>query len=447
MKYLIKNIETINEKQRETANILIENEKISDIFQTEVSPDFQSNCIVIDGTNKILLPGVIDTHVHFREPGLTHKADIYSESKAAVAGGVTTFFDMPNTIPQTTNIKELEAKFDIAAQKSLANYSFYIGATNENIDQLLNVDIKNVCGVKLFLGASTGNMLVNNETALISIFSKLKTLIAAHCEDETTININIIQYKEKYGEDIDFKHHAQIRSDEACYKSSAKAVSLAHKFNTRLHLLHLSTYQELELLENTINCSEKRITSEVGLNHLLFSANDYSRFGSLIKLNPSIKAEIHQMALLKALKNNRIDVISTDHSPHTIEEKMQTYFKAPSGIPSVQFLLPSLLQFHKQNKLSLEEIVEKVCHNPAKIFQIEKRGFIKKGYFADLVIISLQNSYEVKKENIYHKCKWSPLEGETFDSLITHTFVNGNLVFENNNFHEQNKGLAVKFNR
>ena len=417
---------------------------------------------IIDCKGKFLIPGIIDDQVHFREPGLTHKGDIYTESKAAVAGGITSYMEMPNTNPQTTTIEELNKKFLLASEKSLANYSFYLGATNDNIDELLKVDNDKVCGIKVFMGSSTGNMLVDNEDSLNNIFSKCKSLIAVHCEDESIIQKNIADFKKQFGDNIPIRKHLEIRSREACFKSSAFAVSLAKKYNTRLHILHLSTEDEISLLTQTYEpeahvtqsnyepearVTIKRITSEVCVHHLWFNDSDYEKYGNKIKWNPAIKKESDRKALLNALKNNLIDVVATDHAPHTIEEKQNSYLKAPSGGPLVQHSLNVMLELYKKGEISLEQIVEKMCHNPARIFDVKNRGFIRKGYFADLVLVDMNKSYTVNKDNILYKCKWSPFEGNTFNSVVTHTFVNGKLVFENGKIDESVRGVALEFER
>ncbi len=400
---------------------------------------------VIDATGLYLIPGVIDDHVHFRDPGLVYKGDLNSESKAAVAGGITSFMDMPNVTPNTTTQKLLEEKFEEASKKSLANFSFYIGATNDNFNEIIKVDPRNVCGVKVFMGASTGNMLVDNQDALNKIFSLKNILIAAHCEDESIINTNAKKYKEQFGEDIPIEYHPLIRSRESCYASTKKAVNLAVKYNSRLHVLHLSTEEELQFFSNDKPLKDKQITVEVCVNHLLFNKSDYKKCGRLIKGNPSIKDKSDQKALLKALKNNTIDVIATDHAPHSYEEKQQPYFKAASGLPMVQHALVSMLELYHKKDISLTKIVEKMCHAPAECFVIEKRGYIREGYFADLVLVDLNAPWAVSYDNILYKCKWSPLMGETFSSKVTHTIVNGILVYDNGTFNEEIKGQRLLF--
>jgi dihydroorotase len=425
---------------------------IRTIEKTEESPDIKG-LPEIDAEGKFLIPGVIDDQVHFREPGLTHKGEIFTESRAAVAGGVTSFMDMPNTNPQTLTQELLEQKYRIGAERSLANYSFYIGASNDNLGEILKTDPSNVCGLKLFMGASTGNMLVDNPQTLENIFSKVKFLIAVHCEDEATIRANMERFRELYGDDIPIDAHPLIRSEEACYISSSFAVQLAKKYNTRLHVLHLSTNHEMALFGNDLPLKEKRITAEVCVHHLWFSENDYRTLGNKIKWNPSIKSAHDRESLWTALMDDRIDIVATDHAPHTVEEKAGPYFKAPSGGPLVQHSLPAMLDFYKQGRLSLEKVVEKMCHAPAVCFGVEKRGFIREGYWADIVLIDTDHSWEVRPENIYYKCGWSPFEEHTFASAITHTFVNGNLVYElepqllDGHFNESFRGMRLKFNR
>ncbi len=448
--YVILQANIINEGQIKKGNIAIENDHILEISFDSHPDDFYrkyDGFIKINAEGKYLLPGIIDDQVHFREPGLTYKGDIYSESKAAVAGGITSFMEMPNTNPQTLTQELLEEKYKLAAEKSLANYSFYMGASNDNIEEVLKTNPRNVCGIKLFMGASTGNMLVDNPETLENIFSKSKMLIALHCEDENTIRKNVQIYKEKYGEEIPMQAHPLIRSREACFISSSFAVNLAKKHNTRIHILHLSTAEETALFDNTIPLSEKRITSEVCVHHLWFSNEDYDKKGSFIKWNPAIKTVMDRETLLAAVLSDNIDVIATDHAPHSLEEKQNTYFKTPSGGPLVQHSLVAMLDLFHKNKIPLERIVEKMCHNPAILFGIEKRGFIRKGYHADLILIDLNNPWEVHKNNILYKCAWSPFEGHTFLSKITHTFVNGNLVYCDGQFNESTKGQRLLFNK
>jgi len=444
MKVLIKNAKIVNEGKIFKSNVLIENDLISKI-STNISEENISK--IIDAEGKFLIPGVIDDQVHFREPGLTWKGDIESESKSAIAGGITSFIEQPNTVPNAVTQELLEEKYKIASEKSYANYSFSMGGTNDNLEEVLKTNPKNVAAIKLFLGSSTGNMLVDNPEILEEIFSKVKMPICVHCEDETTIRKNTEIFKEKYGEDIPVKFHHLIRSEEACYLSSSKAVELAKKTGARLHIYHLSTAKETELFRNDIPLKEKKITAEVCVHHLHFTNEDYETKGSLIKWNPSVKTEKDKNGLWEALLDDRIDVIATDHAPHTLEEKSQKYLKCPSGAPLVQHSLQVMLEYYKKGEISLEKIVEKMCHNPAILFEIEKRGFVKEGYKADLVLVDLEQNYTVSKENILYKCGWSPLENETFHSKITHTFVNGNLVFENGKFSEQKFGERLMFER
>jgi dihydroorotase len=442
---LIKNARIVNEGKIFSGDILIENN-----FIKEVAPSISaksSDVHVFDAEDNYVLPGVIDDQVHFREPGLTHKADIESESKAAVAGGITSFIEMPNTNPQTTTIEKLEEKFDIAAKTSWVNYSFMFGGTNDNLDEILKVDAKNVAALKLFLGSSTGDMLVDNPKVLEKIFSSTDLLIAVHCEDEGTIQKNLKEHIEKFGDNIPMEYHPIIRSEEACYLSSSKAIELAKKTGARLHVFHLSTGKETNLFTNKIPLKDKKITAEVCVHHLWFTDEDYAKKGSLIKWNPAVKTQKDKDALWKALLDNRIDVIATDHAPHTLEEKNNVYTKAPSGGPLVQHALVAMLEAHHQGKISIEKLVEKMCHNPAILFQVEKRGYIKEGYFADLVIVDLNNPWTVKKENILYKCGWSPFEGTSFKSRITHTFVNGSLVYKNFKFYDANAAKRLTFNR
>ena len=442
---LIKNATVVNEGKSEKLDVLIEGSLIKQIDK-EIK-DFPVNTTIIEAKNKILLPGVIDDQVHFREPGLTHKATIASESRAAVAGGITSFIEMPNTVPQATTQKLLEDKFKIAAKESFANYSFMFGGTNDNLEELLKTDPKNVAAIKLFLGSSTGNMLVDNEEVLEKIFSSTNLLIAVHCEDETTIKNNLDKQKSIYGDDIPIKLHPVIRSVDACYISSSKAIKLAKKTGARLHVFHLSTAKETDLFTNKIPLEEKQITAEVCIHHLWFDDRDYDNKGTLIKWNPAVKSENDKNGLWKALLDDRIDVIATDHAPHTLEEKKQVYTKAPSGGPLVQHGLIAMLEAVKENKISIEKLVEKMCHNPAKLFKISKRGFIKVGYRADIVIVDTNSPQVVSKENILYKCGWSPFEGTTFRSSVTHTFINGSLIYNNGVFNTSIKGQRLIFER
>lgn len=447
---LIKDAKVVNEgKILKDTSILIRNGFIEKIFRESVPDNVLSQAEVIDASGKFLLPGVIDDHVHFREPGLTYKADIETESKAAVAGGVTSFMDMPNTIPQAVTQELLEQKFNRAAEVSLSNYSFYIGATNDNMEELLKTDSSKVCGIKVFMGSSTGNMLVDNLETISLLFSKSKMLLAVHCEDEQQINANISLFREKFGEDIPFSEHPRIRDARSCFKSTSKAVELAKKYDTRLHVLHLSTASELALFEAD-PIDHKKITSEVCVHHLWFSDSDYEKYGSRIKWNPSIKSASDRQGLLKALNDNRLDVVASDHAPHTAEEKSRSYFKCPSGGPQVQHSLVAMLEMSRNGLISIEKVVEKMCHAPADLFGIEKRGYIRKGYKADLVLIDT-GRWTVSKENILSKCAWSPFEGETFYYFVNKTFVNGNLVYENNDpnkaglIHDAVKGERLHF--
>jgi len=415
-------------------------------YNDTVTPNYTGYKIV-KAAGLHLFPGIIDDQVHFRDPGLTYKGDIYTESKAAVAGGITSFMDMPNTIPNCLTQELLEDKYKHAAPISLANYSFYMGASNNNIDEIVKTNPKNICGIKVFMGSSTGNMLVDDEDSLSAIFSSAPTLVAVHCEDEDTVVRNNNFYFEKYGENAPTSIHPKIRSEEACYLSSAKAVRLAKKHGTRLHVLHLTTAKEMSLFNNELALAEKKITAEVCVHHLWFSDKDYNRKGNFIKWNPAIKTASDKDALLEAVLSNKIDVIATDHAPHTLEEKERSYFKAPAGGPMVQHSLVAMLEFYHKGKFTLEKIAEKMCHNPAILFSVNKRGFIKKGFKADLVLINLNDNWEVKKDNVLYKCGWSPMEGETFSSKVISTFVNGNCVYDNGIFNEKIKGERLTFNK
>lgn len=447
MKYLIKNVHIVNEGTITHGSVFIENEFIKEIIPISTEFTIPLNTQVIDGEGKYLLPGIIDCHVHFREPGLTHKADISSESKAAIAGGVTSYMEMPNTIPNATSNTILEEKYQIGAEKSLANYSFYLGANNSNIKEIEKIDNKKVCGIKVFLGASTGNMLVNEENALNELFSIKDIIIAAHCEDEEIINTNIQYYKNLYKDNASANIHPLIRSAEACYKATSEAINRANKYNTRLHLTHLTTEKEMSLLDNRTPLKQKKITSEACVHHLWFNDTYYSTLGNLIKCNPAIKTDADRKALFEALATKYIDIVATDHAPHTFEEKQQNYFQSPSGIPMVQHSLNMMLELSQKNKFPIESIVEKMCHNPAIIFSIQKRGFIRIGFYADIILVDSKSNYTANKNNIFYKCAWSPLEGVTFSSVVTHTFVNGNLIFENGNFSTENKGMRLIFER
>lgn len=441
MKILIKNAQIVNEGKTFQSDILIENDLISKI-KPNISEEADQ---IIDASGKYLLPGVIDDQVHFREPGLTHKGDIESESRSAIAGGTTSFIEQPNTVPNAVTQELLADKYELARQKSFANYGFMMGGTNDNLEEVLKTNPRNVPGIKLFLGSSTGNMLVDNPETLENIFSNIKMLIAVHCEDEATIRANTQKYFDEYGEDIPVKFHHLIRSEEACYKSSSKAIELAKITGARLHVFHLSTAIETELFRNDIPLKEKKITAEVCVHHLTFTNQDYETKGGLIKWNPAVKTQKDKDGLWEALLDDRIDVIATDHAPHAWEEKQNVYTKCPSGAPLVQHSLVVMLENYKNGKISLERIVEKMAHNPAILFRIEKRGFIREGYKADLVLVDLNQNWTVKKENILYKCGWSPLEGTEFHSKVTHTFVNGNLVYENGKINEEKFGERLLF--
>jgi dihydroorotase len=444
MNYLIKNSKIVNEGKIEEQDILIEEGII-----TAIGKNIQekTGVSVIDASGKYLLPGVIDDQVHFRDPGLTHKADLFTESRAAVAGGVTSFMEMPNTKPAALTQELLEDKYQIAAQKSLANYSFFMGVSNDNLEEVLKTDPHTVCGIKIFMGSSTGNMLVDDKQVLETIFEKTPMLIAVHCEDEATVKANEALYRQQYGEDVPFRYHPDIRSREACYKSSSMACELAKKYNTRLHILHISTAEEIELFRNDIPLKEKRITSEVCVHHLWFGREDYERLGSGIKCNPAIKEKADGAALLQAMLDDKLDIIATDHAPHTKEEKAGTYFNAPSGLPLIQHTLNLMLEYYHQGKISLERIVEKMAHNPAICFQLAKRGFIREGYYADLVLVDLHSPWTVKPENILYKCGWSPFEGYTFQSKVSHTFVNGHLAYKDGVLNDSVLGRRLSFDR
>jgi dihydroorotase len=439
---LILNANIVNEGKVFHSDVLIKGQYIE-----KIGKDLQSSSAdtIIDAKGKYLLPGVIDDQVHFREPGLTHKATIYSESRAAVAGGVTSFMEMPNTVPPTFTQKLLEEKYQIASQQSLANYSFFIGASNDNLEEVLKTDSKKVCGLKIFMGSSTGNLLVDDPKTLENIFSKVPFLIASHCEDEPTIRKNTEEYRKKYGEDMPVRYHPIIRSEEACYKSSSFAVGLAKKNGTRLHILHISTAKETELFDNNIPLKDKKVTAEACVHHLWFNDSDYEKLGMMIKWNPAIKTATDQKAVFKALVENRIDVIATDHAPHTLDEKHQVYFKAPSGGPLIQHSLVAMLELYHQKKISLEKIAEKMSHAVAECFRIKERGFIREGYWADLVLVDLKRSWKVKSRNVLSKCGWSPFEEMVFKSSVTHTFVNGHMVFQSGEFDESEKGKRILF--
>ncbi|WP_270088139.1 dihydroorotase [Sphingobacterium sp. SYP-B4668] len=441
---LIKSAHIVNEGTIKVADVYIKNGRIEKIAQElNIIADQEINA---EGLH--LLPGLIDDQVHFREPGLTYKADIWHESRAAVAGGTTSFMEMPNTVPNTLTQGLLQDKYDIGAQKSLANYSFFMGAANDNLEEVLKTNPRDVCGVKVFMGSSTGNMLVDNERALENIFANSPTLVATHCEDESTIRANMLMYKEQYGEEgLTIDMHPLIRSEEACYLSSSKAVELAKKNNTRLHILHISTGRETALFTNEIPLEQKRITAEACIHHMWFSDQDYATKGNFIKWNPAVKTATDRDQILNALLDGHIDVIATDHAPHTIEEKSKSYSAAPSGGPLVQHALQALLDMVSQGKMTLEQLVQKSAHNTAICFQIEERGFIREGYWADLVLVDLNKPYTVNKSNILSKCGWSPFEGHQFTSTITHTVVSGNLAYTNGNLIEYGTGQRLLFNR
>ena len=445
-KTVISGATIVNEDKIFIGDVFLNGGFIEQIIREKDNPDY-NGYEIIDARGLYLLPGVIDDQVHFRDPGLTYKGDIYTESRAAVAGGVTSFMDMPNTIPNCLTQELLEEKYLHAADKSLANFSFYMGASNDNLDEIVKTNPKNVCGIKVFMGSSTGNMLVDSDEALSGIFSSAPTLVAVHCEDEDTIIRNTKEYHNIYGDDAPTRIHPEIRSVEACYLSSAKAVKLAKKYETRLHVLHLTSEKEMSLFNNDIPLVEKKITAEVCVHHLWFSDKDYDRKGNFIKWNPSIKAVSDREALLEAVRNNKIDVIATDHAPHTLEEKERVYFKAPSGGPMVQHSLVAMLEFYHKGKFSINKVVEKMCHNPAILFNVDKRGFIRKGYHADLVLVDLESNNTVKRKDVLYKCRWSPMEGETFHSTVISTFVNGNKVYNRGEFCEEKKGERLKFNR
>src|SRR5690625_874779 len=436
-KLLIKNAKIVNEGKIIDADVYIEGDTIVEIASL-ISAKSQ-DVKIIDAEGKHLLPGVIDDHVHFREPGLTYKEDILHGSKAAIAGGITSFMEMPNTNPSATTIDLLEEKYDMAAEHSVANYSFVFGATNDNLDEIKKLDPKNIPGVKLFLGCSTGDLYVSDEAVLKEIFEQSPVLILTHCEDQDTMDKNLQKYIDKYGEDIPMKYHPKIRSEEACYISTSKTVALAQETGARLHVLHISTAKEVGLFSNKLPLEKKKITGEVCVHHLWFNDKDYETKGTLIKWNPAIKSKKDQKGLLKGLLNDKLDIIGTDHAPHTKEEKAQVYTQAPSGAPLVQHALPAMLELYHQEKISLEKIVEKMCHNPAILFKINKRGFIREGYKADLCLVDLNAPWTVQDANIFYKCEWSPFKGTTFKSRITHTFVNGQLAYHNFKFPKISK--------
>lgn len=442
MKYLIKNGNTVNNGVIKQQDVLIENDLIIkiDCDITDV------NAIVIDAANKYVIPGIIDDQVHFREPGLTYKASIYSESKAAVAGGVTSFMEQPNTKPAALTQELLEQKYQLAAETSLANFTFFMGTSNENYDEVMKTDFTKVGALKIFMGSSTGNMLVDNEHILHKIFANIGGTIVTHCEDEHTIKKNTEHYKEKFGNNIPMNYHPIIRNDEACYISSKLAVDLAKQHQARLHIFHVSTQKELSLFNNNLPLKDKKITAEVCVHHLYFDEHDYATLGSKIKCNPAIKYKTDKDALLQALLDDRLDVVATDHAPHTLDEKKQAYLTAPSGLPLVQHSINIMLDFYHKGKISLEKIITKMCHAPADCFKIEKRGYLQEGYFADIAIIDIDAPIKITKNNILYKCGWSPLEEKSYKGKVTHTFVNGHLVYNNGIFDEQKKGKRLLFN-
>jgi dihydroorotase len=446
-KKVITGATVVNEGRVFRADVFIHGDRIERV--AEENPDTGSfeGYEVIDAAGLYLLPGVIDDQVHFREPGLTHKADLYTESKAAVAGGITSYMEMPNTVPNTLTQELLEEKYQLAAQKSFANYSFYMGASNDNLEEVIKTDPKKVCGIKVFMGSSTGNMLVDDEKTLDGIFANAPTLVAVHCEDEETIRANTLRFKDEFGEDAPTRIHPMVRSDEACYLSSSKAVALARKHNTRLHVLHLSSAKEMELFDNSIPLEEKMITAEACIHHLWFSDEDYEEKGNFIKWNPAVKSAADRDALFNAVLNDTLDVVATDHAPHTLEEKERVFFSAPSGGPMVQHALVSMLEFVQQERMTVEKVVDKMCHKPAQLFKVDRRGYIREGYFADLVLVDMDASWTVNKENVLYKCGWSPMEGVNFGSAVKKTLVNGQLVYDDGRFDEAIKGKRLMFNR
>ncbi len=441
-KFLVKNITIVNEGQCFISDIVFYDSLIQKIGSIDVEPDFY----VIDGTGKYLFPGIIDGQVHFRDPGLTNKGDLYSESKAAIAGGVTSFIDMPNTIPNVLTVQALAEKYELGSQKSLANYSFFLGVNGDNIDEIINTDTSKMIGVSddgLYF-TKKGNLLADNPGTMEKLFANCKSIIAIHSEKEQIVEENENIYRERYGENVPIEFHPMIRSEKACFEATERAIELANKHNARLHILHLTTAAETHLFRNDIPLKEKNITTEVSVHHLWFSDKDYQRLGNLIKWNPAIKTEKDRHGLFTALLDDRIDIITTDHAPHTLEEKQKPYFQSMSGAPMVQHSLNCMLEFYKQGLISLEKIVEKMCHNPATLYRIEKRGFIREGYYADLTLVDLNSTWSVTKDNILYKCAWSPLEGTTFQTKVIQTFVNGNLVYDNGVFDESVKGLALQ---
>lgn len=441
---VITNAKIVNEGKLVEGDVLIRGNRIEKIGGRLSSGNTDN---IVDAKGQFLFPGAIDDQVHFREPGLTHKATIYTEAKAAVAGGVTSFMEMPNTVPPVFTQSLLEDKYKIAARTSLANYSFFMGASNDNLEEVLKTDITNVCGLKIFMGSSTGNLLVDDEKTLEGFYSRFPSLIATHCEDEATVLKNTAEFRARYGEEMPVKYHSLIRSEEACYKSSSFAVGLAKKFGTRLHILHISTAKETSLFDNTLPLEKKKITAEACIHHLWFNDSDYDSLGMLIKWNPAIKTRHDQQEIFRALLDDRIDVIATDHAPHTREEKNNGYFQAPSGGPLIQHSVVAMMEFYHQKKISLEKIVQKMAHNPAILFQIKDRGFIREGYFADLVLVNPEKPWQVEKPNILAKCGWSPFERNTFKSSVTKTWVSGHLAYSDGKFNENKMGERLTFSR
>lgn len=449
MNYIIKNATLVNEGKSFMASVVISGEIIEKVILQgeEVNYEQCKSYQVIDAEGCYLLPGAIDDQVHFRDPGLTHKGDIATESRAAVAGGVTSFMDMPNTVPNTLTQQLLQDKYDIAAEKSMANFSFYMGASNDNIDEVIKTDPKNVCGIKVFMGSSTGNMLVNNSLTLQRVFQEAPCLIATHCEDETIIRRNIDIYKEKYGDNAPISVHPLIRSEEACYKTSSEAAELASKYGTQLHILHLSTAKEIQLFNNNIPLKDKKITAETCLHYLLFNDKDYETKKTFLKCNPAVKTENDRLALIAACNDNHIDILATDHAPHTFEEKNKPYFSAPSGGTSVQHLLLGAIELANKGIMTIEKVVELLSHNPAILFKINRRGFIREGYYADLVLINPKKEQTISNDKVYYKCGWTAYDGMKLSCSVTHTFVNGALVYNDGNFMEDYRGIRLTFNR
>ena len=446
MRYIIKNATLVNEGKSFMASVFISGEIIEKIIPAESQQDFEGY-EVIDAAGLLLLPGAIDDQVHFRDPGLTHKGDIATESRAAVAGGVTSFMDMPNTVPNTLTQQLLQDKYDIAAEKSMANYSFYMGASNDNIEEVIKTNPQDVCGIKVFMGSSTGNMLVNNGGTLQRLFQEAPCLIATHCEDEDIIRRNIEIYKSKYGDDAPASIHPLVRSAEACYKTSSEAAELASKYGTHLHILHLSTAKEIKLFRNDIPLKDKKITAETCLHYLLFDDRDYEKKGMFLKCNPAVKTEDDKLALIQACNDNHIDILATDHAPHTLEEKNKPYFSAPSGGTSVQHLLLGALELANKGIMTKEKVVELLSHNPATLFKINKRGFIREGYYADLVLINPNKKHVISNNDVLYKCGWTGYSGMELSCSVTHTFINGELVYHNGNFNENYRGKRLTFNR